>query len=402
MRDSKVASAVKKMYDNTCQICRERLIVSLEGEAYSEAAHIQAVGKPHLGIDRIDNVLCLCPNCHALFDRGALQLTDTLDVIDGITGRFRARLRKPRGTTSASSLRASTASGGLTGSPRTGTGCRASRVAPDYSPWHSAYGLPEVHQQVAVGWGARGWPCPGPPGWWRTPPGGTGRPGRCVPMRRRLVRGELAVTMPRLVVPEAARRAGRSRCRAGAPRARGTPRRGSGSRSGARRVRAAASAGSPPGRGGTGPRGGRPVPRAGGRSRRAVRRGRRSQGQMRLGSWSSSRGIGPMWRVSATMSQSSWGRPRRRRTRWRPVRRAVVAGVSGVESAMRRVAAWVKQSSAASSSSCASRASAMTSHGAGSLGEAVRMPEMRRGPPARGRTPRGSRPGVLDQVGVGG
>lgn len=97
VRDSKVASAVKKMYDNTCQICRERLIVSLEGEAYSEAAHIQAVGKPHLGIDRIDNVLCLCPNCHALFDRGALQLTDTLDVIDGITGRFRAALAQAKG-----------------------------------------------------------------------------------------------------------------------------------------------------------------------------------------------------------------------------------------------------------------------------------------------------------------
>ncbi|MEU6314603.1 YDG/SRA domain-containing protein [Streptomyces sp. NPDC047014] len=97
VRDSKVVRAVKQMYDNTCQICRERLIVSLEGEAYSEAAHIQAVGKPHLGVDRIDNVLCLCPNCHALFDRGALQLTDDLDVIDGITGRFRAALAQVKG-----------------------------------------------------------------------------------------------------------------------------------------------------------------------------------------------------------------------------------------------------------------------------------------------------------------
>ncbi|MFE9929480.1 YDG/SRA domain-containing protein [Streptomyces sp. NPDC005533] len=97
VRDSAVVRAVKKMYDNTCQICRARLIVSLEGAAYSEAAHIQAVGKPHLGQDRIENVLCLCPNCHALFDRGALQLTDELDVIDGITGRFRAALAQAKG-----------------------------------------------------------------------------------------------------------------------------------------------------------------------------------------------------------------------------------------------------------------------------------------------------------------
>ncbi|MFB7256068.1 YDG/SRA domain-containing protein [Streptomyces nojiriensis] len=97
VRDSKVVAAVKKMYDNTCQICRARLIVSVEGEAYSEAAHIQAVGKPHFGDDRIENVLCLCPNCHALFDRGALQLTDELSVIDGITGRFHAALTQVKG-----------------------------------------------------------------------------------------------------------------------------------------------------------------------------------------------------------------------------------------------------------------------------------------------------------------
>lgn len=97
VRDSKVVSDVKKLHNNTCQICSSRLIVSPEGEAYSEAAHIQAVGKPHFGDDRIENVLCLCPNCHALFDRGALQLTDELNVIDGLTGQFRAALARVKG-----------------------------------------------------------------------------------------------------------------------------------------------------------------------------------------------------------------------------------------------------------------------------------------------------------------
>ncbi|WP_347878454.1 YDG/SRA domain-containing protein [Streptomyces subrutilus] len=97
VRDSKVVSEVKRMYNNTCQVCSLRLVVSLEGEAYSEGAHIQAVGTPHFGADRIENVLCLCPNCHALFDRGALQLTDELHVVDGLTGQFRAPLARVKG-----------------------------------------------------------------------------------------------------------------------------------------------------------------------------------------------------------------------------------------------------------------------------------------------------------------
>ncbi|TJZ42306.1 hypothetical protein FCH28_35515 [Streptomyces piniterrae] len=66
------------------------------GEAYSEAAHIQALGKPHDGPDTIGNVLCLCPNCHVLFDRGALQLTDDLKVLNGLNRGFEAALTKAK------------------------------------------------------------------------------------------------------------------------------------------------------------------------------------------------------------------------------------------------------------------------------------------------------------------
>ncbi|REK91550.1 hypothetical protein DY245_04005 [Streptomyces inhibens] len=96
MRDSTVVRQVKEMYDDTCQVCGVRLVVSPDNKAISQAAHIQALGRPHNGPDKVWNVLCLCPNCHALFDRGALQLTDGFDVIDGLTQKFMGALTRVR------------------------------------------------------------------------------------------------------------------------------------------------------------------------------------------------------------------------------------------------------------------------------------------------------------------
>ncbi|MFB6981502.1 YDG/SRA domain-containing protein [Streptomyces scopuliridis] len=93
-RDSKVARGIKDLHNNTCQICGLRLVVSPTGEAYSEAAHIQALGKPHFGKDITQNVLCLCPNCHARFDRGALHINDSFEVIDSLKQEFVTKLRR--------------------------------------------------------------------------------------------------------------------------------------------------------------------------------------------------------------------------------------------------------------------------------------------------------------------
>ncbi|MEW2076763.1 HNH endonuclease [Streptomyces sp. NPDC013433] len=32
------------------------------------AAHIRGLGRPHYGPDELQNLLCLCANCHVLFD----------------------------------------------------------------------------------------------------------------------------------------------------------------------------------------------------------------------------------------------------------------------------------------------------------------------------------------------
>ncbi|MET9659323.1 YDG/SRA domain-containing protein [Streptomyces sp. NPDC006510] len=82
VRNTQEARAIKALYDNTCQMCRVPVVVDINGARYSEGAHIHALGRPHDGRDVRSNILCLCPNCHVLFDNGARLITDDLKVID--------------------------------------------------------------------------------------------------------------------------------------------------------------------------------------------------------------------------------------------------------------------------------------------------------------------------------
>ncbi len=79
VRETALAREVKRLYDYRCQVCGTRL----EGNAgpYAEAAHIRPLGIPHRGPDRLNNLLCLCPNHHVLFDYGAIAIADDFSVI---------------------------------------------------------------------------------------------------------------------------------------------------------------------------------------------------------------------------------------------------------------------------------------------------------------------------------
>ena len=90
VRDYAIARKVKEWHANCCQVCGTTLTVAA-GRTYSEAAHIQALGAPHDGPDVEGNILCLCPNCHVLFDAGALVLTDDLTVMKGSEAIARLR-----------------------------------------------------------------------------------------------------------------------------------------------------------------------------------------------------------------------------------------------------------------------------------------------------------------------
>ncbi|GGS48809.1 YDG/SRA domain-containing protein [Actinokineospora fastidiosa] len=84
VRSTVVSRYVKAMYSDTCQACRVRLMVGDRG--YSEGAHIRPLGSGHDGPDVPQNVLCLCPNCHVLFDAGALVIDADLTVrVNGVS-----------------------------------------------------------------------------------------------------------------------------------------------------------------------------------------------------------------------------------------------------------------------------------------------------------------------------
>ena len=75
--DEELVRQIKSMYSQ-CQFCDyefESYINSTgEEKKYSEAAHIRP--KSEGGFDDLDNVLCLCANCHSLFDLGTLYIDD--------------------------------------------------------------------------------------------------------------------------------------------------------------------------------------------------------------------------------------------------------------------------------------------------------------------------------------
>ncbi|MGE8079229.1 HNH endonuclease [Peribacillus loiseleuriae] len=75
-RKQSIVHFLKELYRNTCQICGEQIEIG-NGKFMCEVHHIQPLGSRHNGADVIENMIVVCPNHHAMFDRGAI----TIDVI---------------------------------------------------------------------------------------------------------------------------------------------------------------------------------------------------------------------------------------------------------------------------------------------------------------------------------
>lgn len=78
IRDQGLPKKVKEIYEYKCQVCSFRLEAG--DYWYAEAAHIRPLGSPHNGADTIDNLLCLCPNHHKLFDLGGFFIEDNYEI----------------------------------------------------------------------------------------------------------------------------------------------------------------------------------------------------------------------------------------------------------------------------------------------------------------------------------
>lgn len=86
VRSTAVARQVKLLHGHACQVCG--VVLQRADGPYAEAAHVRPLGRPHNGPDVAENVLCLCPNHHVLFDGGAFAVADDLSLI-GLDGRLR-------------------------------------------------------------------------------------------------------------------------------------------------------------------------------------------------------------------------------------------------------------------------------------------------------------------------
>lgn len=84
LRDTLIAESVKKEHDYVCQTCSTR--IERLGGAYAEGAYIRPLGRPHNGPDTADNILCLCPNCHVLFEGWAFSIEDDGTLLGVLNG----------------------------------------------------------------------------------------------------------------------------------------------------------------------------------------------------------------------------------------------------------------------------------------------------------------------------
>jgi len=75
VRNTAKGESLKRLYDCKCQVCGYRVAVPRAGSGvYAEVHHLRLLGANHGGWDNRNNMLVLCPNCHAEFDAHAMAI----------------------------------------------------------------------------------------------------------------------------------------------------------------------------------------------------------------------------------------------------------------------------------------------------------------------------------------
>ncbi|QCJ47766.1 HNH endonuclease [Haloprofundus sp. MHR1] len=73
IRNTTRVRRLKELYDFSCQVCGQQRRRSPD-EPYAEGHHLQPLGGHHNGPDAAENLLVLCPNHHADFDYGVIEV----------------------------------------------------------------------------------------------------------------------------------------------------------------------------------------------------------------------------------------------------------------------------------------------------------------------------------------
>lgn len=80
IRNTAIVIDLKMAYEYRCQVCGDLRYRSGE-EPYAEGHHVKPLGAPHKGPDVPGNILVLCPNHHADFDYGVIDVDpDTFEI----------------------------------------------------------------------------------------------------------------------------------------------------------------------------------------------------------------------------------------------------------------------------------------------------------------------------------
>lgn len=85
VRETKIAKQVKKLNNYRCQVCGDDINLP-SGNKYAKAAHIKPLGRPHNCPDIAENLLCLCPNHHLMFDKYCYSINPKTLQLVGLSG----------------------------------------------------------------------------------------------------------------------------------------------------------------------------------------------------------------------------------------------------------------------------------------------------------------------------
>jgi putative restriction endonuclease len=86
IRDTEKSRIIKELYNYKCQVCD--FTIKTKKNFYAEGAHIKPIGKPHNGDDNFNNLLCLCPNHHVMFDKGTFSINNNYTLIGAENGKL--------------------------------------------------------------------------------------------------------------------------------------------------------------------------------------------------------------------------------------------------------------------------------------------------------------------------